>query len=164
MGRRLADVLEHAPSDRRGFYGSLVQVGFSLGWSPPSGSSPSSPCCPKTSSWPGAGASPSSSASAGGRWAPSSAPHSETPVFEAIKAKQDLSSNPFYEAVFKSPRAFLVALGLKLLRSWSWVYMLDGVRRGLRHDQARLAAHPAARRDLLGRRGRGRDHSRCSAT
>jgi len=41
-------------------------------------------------------------------------------------------------AVFKSPRAFLVSLGLKLSEV-SWVYMLDGVCRGLRHHQARPA-------------------------
>ena len=40
-------VLEHAPSDRRGFFGSLVQVGFPLGLVTSSGSSRSSPCCPK---------------------------------------------------------------------------------------------------------------------
>ena len=31
MGRRSLMVVEHAPTDRRGFYGSLVQIGFPLG-------------------------------------------------------------------------------------------------------------------------------------
>lgn len=47
----------------------------------------------------------------------------ETPVFEEIKKRQDIARNPFFEAVFRNPRSFLVALGLKISEV-SWVYML----------------------------------------
>ena len=47
----------------------------------------------------------------------------ETPVFEEIKRRGDIAKNPFVEAVFKNPRTFLVAVGLKISEV-SWVYIL----------------------------------------
>ena len=117
-------VLEHAPSDRRGFYGSLVQVGFPLGLVTSSGVFAIVTLLPEDQFLAWGWRIPfliSIVLVALGAFIRARIP--ETPVFEAIKAKQDLSSNPFYEAVFKSPRAFLVALGLKLSEV-SWVYML----------------------------------------
>lgn len=47
----------------------------------------------------------------------------ETPAFEAIEARGDIAKTPFFEVIFKHPKTFLVALGLKLSEV-SWVYML----------------------------------------
>jgi MHS family shikimate/dehydroshikimate transporter-like MFS transporter len=47
----------------------------------------------------------------------------ETPVFQAMQARNDIAANPFFESIVNSPRSFLVALGLKLSEV-SWVYML----------------------------------------
>jgi MHS family shikimate/dehydroshikimate transporter-like MFS transporter len=117
-------VLEHAPPERRGFYGSFVQVGFSLGLVTSSGVFALSTLMSEESfiSW-------------GwrvpflvsivlvilGAFVRSRIP--ETPVFEDMKARNDISPNPFLETLFKSPRAFLLSLGLKLSEV-SWVYML----------------------------------------
>jgi MFS transporter, MHS family, shikimate and dehydroshikimate transport protein len=117
-------VLEHAPADRRGFYGSLVQVGFPLGLVTSSGVFAIVTLLPEDQFLAWGWRIPfliSIVLVALGAFIRARIP--ETPVFEAIKAKQDISANPFYEAVFKSPRAFLVALGLKLSEV-SWVYML----------------------------------------
>ena len=48
---------------------------------------------------------------------------SETPLFEDIKRRGDIARNPFFEAIFKNPRSFLVAVGLKISEV-SWVYIL----------------------------------------
>ena len=117
-------VLEHAPSDRRGFYGSLVQVGFPLGLVTSSGVFAIVTLLPEDQFLAWGWRIPfliSIVLVALGAFIRARIP--ETPVFEAIKAKQDISGNPFFEAVFKNPRAFFVALGLKLSEV-SWVYML----------------------------------------
>ena len=44
-------------------------------------------------------------------------------MFEDLKMRDGLSSNPFTEAVGKNTRSFLIAVGLKLSEV-SWVYML----------------------------------------
>jgi MHS family shikimate/dehydroshikimate transporter-like MFS transporter len=48
---------------------------------------------------------------------------SESPVFLEMKAKKEIAKNPFAEAVFRDPKNFLVAVGLKICEV-SWVYML----------------------------------------
>lgn len=117
-------VLEHAPSEKRGFYGSLVQVGFSLGLVTSSGVFALSTTMPETSFLAWGWRIPflvSIILVAIGAFIRARIP--ETPVFEDMKARNDIASNPFFEAVFKNPRPFLVALGLKLSEV-SWVYML----------------------------------------
>jgi MHS family shikimate/dehydroshikimate transporter-like MFS transporter len=47
----------------------------------------------------------------------------ETPVFEEIKARGQIVRSPFIEMLWKNPREFLIATGLKLSEV-SWVYML----------------------------------------
>jgi MFS family permease len=47
----------------------------------------------------------------------------ETPIFEEIKRRGAISSNPFIEAIFKNPGSFLVAVGLKISEV-SWFYIL----------------------------------------
>src|ERR1700744_6800219 len=108
-------VLEHAPADKRGFYASFVQIGFpiglvlatlifalvtrlsdadvqSYGWRIPF--------------------LISIVLLALGTFVRSRVP--ETPVFEGLKQRDNLSSNPFAEAMGKNTRAFLIAVGLKL--------------------------------------------------
>jgi MHS family shikimate/dehydroshikimate transporter-like MFS transporter len=47
----------------------------------------------------------------------------ETPLFREIKRRGEIVKNPFFEAVFRNPRSFLVAVGLKISEV-SWVYIL----------------------------------------
>ncbi|WP_354679508.1 MFS transporter, partial [Cupriavidus plantarum] len=117
-------VLEHSPKHRRGLYGSLVQVGFPLGLI----------------------------LSTAVFWAVSSLPEealmswgwrvpfllsivlvglgsfvrmriTESPVFEEMKAKNELAANPLKEVFTRHRKSFLVAIGLKLCEV-SWVYLL----------------------------------------
>ena len=118
-------VLEHAPSHRRGLYGSLVQVGFPLGLVTSYG------VFTLVTS-----AMPQSAFLAWGWRIPflvsvvllvigwyvrSRLP--ETPLFEDIKRRGAIAANPFFETIFKNPRSFLVAVGLKISEV-SWVYIL----------------------------------------
>jgi MHS family shikimate/dehydroshikimate transporter-like MFS transporter len=117
-------VLEHAPAGSRGFYGSLVQVGFSLGLVTSSGVFALVTMMPEASFLAWGWRIPfivSIVLVAVGAFVRSRIP--ETPVFEDMKARGDISPNPFLETVVRNPRPFLVALGLKLSEV-SWVYML----------------------------------------
>jgi MFS transporter, MHS family, shikimate and dehydroshikimate transport protein len=117
-------VLEHAPPARRGFYGSLVQVGFSLGLVTSSGVFALVTVMPESSFLAWGWRIPfvaSILLVAVGAFVRARIP--ETPVFENLKKRQNISPNPFVEAIFRNPRPFLVALGLKLSEV-SWVYML----------------------------------------
>jgi len=117
-------VLEHAPAEKRGFYGSLVQVGFPLGLVTSSGVFALVTAMPEPKFLAWGWRIPfliSILLIAVGAFVRARVP--ETPVFEDLKARKDLSPNPFVEAVFRNPRSFLVALGLKLSEV-SWVYML----------------------------------------
>ncbi len=117
-------VLEHAPADKRGFYTSFVQIGF------PVGLVLATLVFGLVSKLPDA-----DFASYGwripflvsivllalGTFVRSRVP--ETPVFEALKTRDDLSRNPFGEAIGQNTKPFLIAVGLKLSEV-SWVYML----------------------------------------
>jgi MHS family shikimate/dehydroshikimate transporter-like MFS transporter len=117
-------VLEHAPAGKRGFYTSFVQIGF------PIGLVLASLVFALVSKLPDA-----DFASYGwripflisivllaiGTFVRSRVP--ETPVFEGLKARDNLSRNPVVEAVGKNTTTFLIAVGLKLSEV-SWVYML----------------------------------------
>jgi MHS family shikimate/dehydroshikimate transporter-like MFS transporter len=117
-------VLEHAPSDKRGFYTSFVQIGF------PIGLVLATLVFGLVTNLPEA-----DFASYGwripflisivllgvGTFVRSRVP--ETPVFEGMKQRDGLSKNPVGEAVGKNARSFLIAVGLKLSEV-SWVYML----------------------------------------
>jgi MFS transporter, MHS family, shikimate and dehydroshikimate transport protein len=117
-------VLEHAPSDKRGFYTSFVQVGFPIG------------LVLATLVFGLVAKLPEADfASYGwripflisivllgvGTFVRSKVP--ETPVFEGMKQRDGLSTNPVGEAVSKNGKSFLIAVGLKLSEV-SWVYML----------------------------------------
>jgi MHS family shikimate/dehydroshikimate transporter-like MFS transporter len=117
-------VLEHAPSERRGFYTSFVQIGFPIG------------LVLATLVFGLAAKLPDADFASYGWRIPflisivllgvgifvrSRVP--ETPVFESLKQRDDLSSNPVGEAVTKNTKTFFIAVGLKLSEV-SWVYML----------------------------------------
>jgi MFS transporter, MHS family, shikimate and dehydroshikimate transport protein len=117
-------VLEHAPADKRGFYSSFVQIGF------PVGLVLATLVFALVSKLPDADFAAygwripfliSIVLLAIGTFVRSRVP--ETPVFETLKMRNDLSSNPVGEAVGKNTRTFLIAVGLKLSEV-SWVYML----------------------------------------
>ncbi len=117
-------VLEHAPSEKRGFYSSFVQIGFPIGL--------------VLATLVFALVTKMSDADFAaygwripflvsivllgvGTFVRSRVP--ETPVFEALKMRDGLSNSPVVEAVGKNTRTFLIAVGLKLSEV-SWVYML----------------------------------------
>jgi MHS family shikimate/dehydroshikimate transporter-like MFS transporter len=117
-------VLEHAPQNRRGFYGGLVQVGFPIGLVSASAVFSLVSMLPdidfKTWGW----RIPfliSVLLVGIGLFVRARLP--ETPVFEHIKQRDQIVRSPFFEMIFKNPRSFLVAVGLKLSEV-SWVYML----------------------------------------
>jgi MFS transporter, MHS family, shikimate and dehydroshikimate transport protein len=117
-------VVEHAPTGRRGLFGSLVQIGFPLGLVTSSGVFALVTRMPDADfkSWGWRIPFLLSILLLGVGWFVR-ARVPETPVFEAIKRRGDIARNPFVEAVFKNPRSFLVAVGLKISEV-SWVYIL----------------------------------------
>jgi MHS family shikimate/dehydroshikimate transporter-like MFS transporter len=117
-------VLEHAPRHQRGLFGSLVQVGFPIGLVSASAVFSLVSLLPdgdfKTWGW----RIPFlvSVALVGiGVFVRARLP--ETPVFEDVKSRGGIVPSPFIEMVLRSPRNFLVAIGLKISEV-SWVYML----------------------------------------
>jgi MHS family shikimate/dehydroshikimate transporter-like MFS transporter len=118
-------VLEHAPSDKRGLYGSFVQIGFPIGLV-----LASLVFALLTKVLPEADFAAwgwripfliSIVLLAIGTFVRSRVP--ETPVFEVLRARGGLSKNPVGEVVGKNAKTFLIAVGLKLSEV-SWVYML----------------------------------------
>src|SRR5450631_3265909 len=117
-------VLEHAPSEKRGLYGSFVQIGFPIGLVLASLVFALLTKLPEADFAAWGWRIPfliSIVLLAIGTFVRSRVP--ETPVFEALKARGGLSQNPVGEAVSKNARTFLIAVGLKLSEV-SWVYML----------------------------------------
>jgi MFS transporter, MHS family, shikimate and dehydroshikimate transport protein len=117
-------VLEHAPSDRRGFYTSFVQIGFPIGLVLATLVFTLVTKLPE----PGFAAYGwrvpfllSIVLLAIGTFVRSRVP--ETPVFEQLRMRDGLSKNPVVEAVGKNTTTFLIAVGLKLTEV-SWVYLL----------------------------------------
>lgn len=118
-------VVEHAPSHRRGLYGSLVQLGFPLGLVTSYGiftlvTSTMTPGAFLAWGW----RIPFllSAALLGVGWyVRSRLP--ETPAFEDIKRRGEIAANPFFEMIFKDCKNFLIAVGLKISEV-SWVYIL----------------------------------------
>jgi MFS transporter, MHS family, shikimate and dehydroshikimate transport protein len=117
-------VLEHAPADRRGFYASFVQIGFPIGLVLASLVFALVARLPEADFAAYGWRIPflvSIVLLAIGTFVRSRVP--ETPVFEDMKARDRLSTNPVGEVVSKNGRTFLIAVGLKLSEV-SWVYML----------------------------------------
>ena len=117
-------VLEHAPSDRRGFYTSFVQIGFPIGLVLATLVFALVTKLPEADFAAYGWRIPfllSIVLLAIGTFVRSRVP--ETPVFEQLKMRDGLSKNPVIEAVGKNTRTFLIAVGLKLSEV-SWVYLL----------------------------------------
>jgi len=117
-------VLEHSPHHRRGLYGSLVQVGFPIGLILSAAVYGAVSRLPEADflSW-GWRVPFLSSIVLVALGTFIRVRVSESPVFLEMKARREISRNPFTEAILKNPRNFLVAVGLKLCEV-SWVYML----------------------------------------
>ena len=117
-------VLEHAPTEQRGFYTSFVQIGFPIGLVLATAVFSLVTKLPEADIASYGWRIPflaSIFLLAIGTFVRSRVP--ETPVFERLKTRDGLSKNPFTEAVGQNTRSFLVAVGLKLSEV-SWVYML----------------------------------------
>ncbi len=117
-------VLEHAPDGRRGLYSSFVQVGFPIGIVLSSLAFSAVSRLPEADFLAYGWRIPfliSIVLLVIGAFVRARIP--ETPIFEAMKAREGLSANPVGEAVSKNLGAFLTAVGLKLSEV-SWVYML----------------------------------------
>jgi MFS transporter, MHS family, shikimate and dehydroshikimate transport protein len=117
-------VLEHAPSHRRGLYGSLVQIGFPIGLVSASAVFSLVTLLPDASFKAWGWRIPfliSVVLVVVGVFVRARLP--ETPVFEDIKSSGRIVASPFIELVLRNPRNFLVAIGLKISEV-SWVYML----------------------------------------
>jgi MFS transporter, MHS family, shikimate and dehydroshikimate transport protein len=117
-------VLEHAPSDRRGFYTSFVQIGFPIGLVLATLVFALVTKLPEADFAAYGWRIPfllSIVLLAIGTFVRSRVP--ETPVFEQLKMRDGLSKNPVIEAVGKNTGTFLIAVGLKLSEV-SWVYLL----------------------------------------
>src|SRR5215471_14060554 len=117
-------VLEHAPTRYRGFYGSLVQIGFPLGLVISSGAFALVTLLSDAefTSWGWRLPFLVSIVLLGLGWFVR-AKLPETPLFERLKERGEIARNPFYEAVFKDARNFLIAVGLKISEV-SCVYIL----------------------------------------
>jgi MFS transporter, MHS family, shikimate and dehydroshikimate transport protein len=117
-------VLEHAPSDKRGFYTSFVQIGFPIGLVLATFVFTLVTKLPEADFAAYGWRIPfllSIVLLAVGTFVRSRVP--ETPVFEQLKLRDGLSKNPVIEAVGKNTGTFLIAVGLKLSEV-SWVYLL----------------------------------------
>src|ERR1700733_2325624 len=117
-------VLEHAPSDKRGFYTSFVQIGFPIGLVLATFAFTLVTKLPEADFAAYGWRIPfllSIVLLAVGTFVRSRGP--ETPVFEQLKLRDGLSKNPVIEAVGKNTGTFLIAVGLKLSEV-SWVYLL----------------------------------------
>ena len=117
-------VLEHAPPRRRGFFGSLVQVGFPIGLVSASAVFSVVSMLPETDFKAWGWRIPfilSLLLIAVGLFVRARIP--ETPAFEEIKTRGQIVRSPFSQMLLKNPRDFLIATGLKLSEV-SWVYML----------------------------------------
>ena len=118
-------VLEHAPSHHRGVYGSLVQIGFPLGLVTAYGAyALTSSIIPEASFllWGWRIPFLLSIGLLGVGWYVRSRV-AETPLFEDAKRRGHIVRNPFFETIFRNPRSFLIAVGLKISEV-SWVYIL----------------------------------------
>ena len=117
-------VLEHSPKNRRGFYGSLVQVGFPLG------------LVIATLVFSFVSKMPEADILSWGWRIPFLLSAvliivgifirknvEESPVFEDMKMRKALSKSPVMDVILKHSRTFFIAIGLKISEV-SWVYML----------------------------------------
>ena len=140
-------VIEHAPSNRRGLHGSLVQIGFPAG------------IALSTASFLWLSDMPEAAFLSWGWRLPFLASAilivvglfvrlrlTETPVFARIKAATSVARAPVLDVLMKQPRTFLIAVGLKLSEV-GWVYMLTAFFDRLRNYDTASAARADPQRD-----------------
>jgi MHS family shikimate/dehydroshikimate transporter-like MFS transporter len=117
-------VLEHAPANRRGLYGSLVQVGFPLGVAASTAAFSLSALLPQADlmSWGWRLPFLFSIVLLGvGLYVRTRVP--ETPLFSEMKQRGEIAKTPFLDVVLRQPKTFLLAIGLKISEV-SWVYIV----------------------------------------
>jgi MHS family shikimate/dehydroshikimate transporter-like MFS transporter len=117
-------VLEHAPANRRGFYGSLVQVGFPLGVAASTTAFALVAMLPQADlmSWGWRVPFLFSVLLLGvGLYVRTRVP--ETPLFNELKQRGDIAKAPFLDVVLRQKKTFLLAIGLKISEV-SWVYIV----------------------------------------
>lgn len=117
-------ILEHAPKWRRGFYGSFIQMGYPLGVLLATGIYAVVTKMPESDFMSWGWRIPfliSIVLVAVGTYVRRNL--DETPVFEAMKAKQTIAKSPFFETVFKEPKSLLLGIGLKITEV-TWAYLL----------------------------------------
>lgn len=117
-------VLEHAPANRRGLFGAIIQIGFPLGLITSSGAFKLASSMPDASfqEWGWRIPILASIVLLGVGWFVR-ARVPETPVFREIKRRGDISASPVSEVFLKNAKNFLIAVGLKISEV-SWVYIL----------------------------------------
>ena len=117
-------VLEHAPANRRGLFGAIIQIGFPLGLITSSGAFKLASSMPDASfqEWGWRIPFLASIVLLGVGWFVR-ARVPETPVFREIKRRGDISASPVSEVFLKNAKNFLIAVGLKISEV-SWVYIL----------------------------------------
>jgi MHS family shikimate/dehydroshikimate transporter-like MFS transporter len=117
-------VLEHAPANRRGFYGSLVQVGFPLGVAASTSAFALAALLPQAELMTWGWRLPflfSVVLLGVGLYVRTRVP--ETPLFTEMKQRGDIAKAPFLDVVLRQPKTFLLAIGLKISEV-SWVYIV----------------------------------------
>jgi MFS transporter, MHS family, shikimate and dehydroshikimate transport protein len=117
-------ILEHAPKDRRGFYGSFIQVGYPAGVLVATGMFALVTQMPEEDliSW--GWRIPflvSALLVAVGFYVRRNL--DETPVFEDMQKKQDIVKAPLFETLFKEPKSLALGIGLKITEV-TWAYLL----------------------------------------
>jgi MFS transporter, MHS family, shikimate and dehydroshikimate transport protein len=117
-------VLEHAPANRRGLYGSLVQVGFPLGVAASTAAFALVSLLPQADLMAWGWRVPflfSILLLGVGLYVRTRVP--ETPLFSDIKKRGDIAKAPFLDVILRQPKTFLLAIGLKISEV-SWVYIV----------------------------------------
>ena len=117
-------ILEHAPKERRGFYGSFIQMGYPLGVLVATGMYAVVMKMPEEDFMSWGWRIPflvSILLVAVGTYVRRNL--DETPVFEEMKAKQTIAKSPFFETLFKEPKSLVLGIGLKITEV-TWAYLL----------------------------------------
>lgn len=117
-------VIEHAKRDQRGFYGSLVQIGFPAGIAASTATFLALSYLPEADFLAWGWRLPflaSAFLIAGGLFVRLRL--TETPAFERIKRESSIATMPLVDVVFRDPRTFLIAVGIKVSEV-AWVYVL----------------------------------------
>lgn len=117
-------ILEHSPKERRGFYGSFIQMGYPLGVLLATGMYAVVTKMPDEDFMSWGWRIPflvSIFLVAVGAYVRRNL--DETPVFEQMKSKQTIVKTPFFETLFKEPKSLVLGIGLKVTEV-TWAYLL----------------------------------------